>query len=80
MEEGCEIMKIIKNLFGTRISLYTPVMWVWFISACYVALNLKNIPIVNDNFWSFGALYVIVTILLTNIENRIQDAAQAQHG
>ena len=73
-------MQIINSFFGTRVSIYTPAMWIWFISACYVALNLKNIPIVNDNFWSFCALYVIVTILLTNIENRIQDAAQPQHG
>ena len=67
-------MKIINKLFGTRISIYTPIMWVWFTFACYIAFNLKDISIVNDNFWSFGALYIIVVMMLTHIEKRILKA------
>lgn len=67
-------MKIINKLFGTRISIYTPVMWGWFTFACYIAFNLKEISMVNDNFWSFGALYIIVVMMLTHIEKRIMKA------
>lgn len=67
-------MKIINKLFGTSISIFTPVMWVWFTLACYIAFNLKEIPIVNGNFWSFGALYIIVVMMLTHIEKRILKA------
>ena len=67
-------MKIINKLFGTSISIFTPVMWGWFTFACYIAFNLKEIPIVNDNFWSFGALYIIVVMMLTHIEKIILKA------
>ena len=67
-------MRIINKLLGTRIFIYTPVMWVWFVFACYIAFNFKEIPIVNDNFWSFGALYIIVVMMLTHIEKRILKA------